>query len=104
MGIAFDAPIALLLLPPAILFTLLLYLGARRRLCGSCGRGEDERGKHADRHAARQMSHFDSQPQNALIPPNWRYGLPQDHGEWSGQVTRSGLRFEPGHRTQVRGP
>src|SRR5688572_6897158 len=32
MGIAFDAPLALLLLPPAILFTLLLHLGARRRL------------------------------------------------------------------------
>jgi uncharacterized membrane protein len=32
MGIAFDAPIALLLLPPTILFTLLLHLGARRRL------------------------------------------------------------------------
>jgi uncharacterized membrane protein len=32
MGIAFDAPLALLLLPPAILFTLLLHVGARRRI------------------------------------------------------------------------
>jgi len=32
MGITFDAPLALLLLPPAILFTLLLHFGARRRL------------------------------------------------------------------------
>jgi uncharacterized membrane protein len=32
MGIAFDAPLALLLLIPVLGFTLLLYLGARRRM------------------------------------------------------------------------
>src|SRR5256885_220792 len=32
MGIAFDAPLALLLLPVALVFTLLLHLAARRRL------------------------------------------------------------------------
>jgi uncharacterized membrane protein/Mg-chelatase subunit ChlD len=32
MGIAFDAPLALLLLPAALLFTVLLHLAARRRL------------------------------------------------------------------------
>jgi uncharacterized membrane protein/uncharacterized protein YegL len=32
MGITFDAPLALLLLPPVLLFTILLHLGARRRL------------------------------------------------------------------------
>ncbi|HEU0234926.1 MAG TPA: VWA domain-containing protein, partial [Candidatus Limnocylindrales bacterium] len=32
MGIAFDAPLALLLLVPALGFTVLLHLGARRRL------------------------------------------------------------------------
>ena len=32
MGVAFDAPLALLLLPPALAFTLLLHLAARRRL------------------------------------------------------------------------
>src|SRR5256885_17253159 len=32
MGIAFDAPLALLLLPVALVFTVLLHLAARRRL------------------------------------------------------------------------
>ena len=32
MGFAFDTPLALLLLPPALLFTLLLHAGARRRV------------------------------------------------------------------------
>ena len=32
MGITFDSPLALLLLPPVLLFTFALYLGARRRL------------------------------------------------------------------------
>src|SRR4029453_4686127 len=32
MGIAFDAPLALLLLIPALLLTLTLHLGTRRRL------------------------------------------------------------------------
>jgi hypothetical protein len=32
MGITFDAPLALLLLPPVLVFTILLHLGARRRL------------------------------------------------------------------------
>jgi len=32
MGVAFDAPLALLLLPAALLFTVALHLGARRRL------------------------------------------------------------------------
>ena len=31
MGIAFDAPLALLLLVPALLLTFSLYLAARRR-------------------------------------------------------------------------
>src|SRR6267142_1088235 len=32
MGIAFDAPLLLLLLPASLLFTVLLHLAARRRL------------------------------------------------------------------------
>src|SRR3954447_5701761 len=32
MGFAFDAPLALLLLPAALLFTLLLHFASRRRL------------------------------------------------------------------------
>jgi Ca-activated chloride channel family protein len=32
MGITFDAPLALLLLPPALIFTVLLHVGARRRM------------------------------------------------------------------------
>ena len=34
MGIAFETPLALLLLVPALAFTLVLYLGARRRIGG----------------------------------------------------------------------
>jgi len=34
MGIAFETPLALLLLIPALAFTLVLYLGARRRIGG----------------------------------------------------------------------
>src|SRR5919204_1702894 len=38
MGVTFDTPLALLLLPPALLFTIALHAGARRRL-GAWRRG-----------------------------------------------------------------